>query len=83
MTRDELIDEALRLKTTDREFLVRRLIASLVESVEPPLDDVWYEQWIPEIRRRQEEIGSGRVNPLSWEEVQVRLQELVAPKSDS
>lgn len=72
--------QALQLSRIDREFLVRELIASLYEGGEPPLDDGWYEFWIPELRRRMKDYEEGRSQSLTWEEVKKGLEEMIAAK---
>jgi hypothetical protein len=55
-----LLAEALRLSKEDRGELTDRLL----ESTEPVLDPAWDE----EIRRRIEEVESGKAEVMSWEE---------------
>lgn len=66
----ELLEKALALSTQDRGVLIHRLIASLDEEAsEEGVEGAWDE----EIKRRVDDIRSGRVKTLPGEQV---LQEL-------
>ena len=66
----DLLQKALTLSTQDRGLLLNRLIESLDEG--PPEDGV-DEAWDDEIKRRIDDIRSGKVKMLDGEQV---LQEL-------
>ena len=66
----DLLQKALTLSTQDRGLLINRLIESLDEG--PPEDGV-DEAWDDEIKRRIDDIRSGKVKMLDGEQV---LQEL-------
>jgi putative addiction module component (TIGR02574 family) len=64
---DRLFEDAMRLPERDREELVARLAASLdAPDLHPELGD---DELTHEIERRAEEIASGRVKGVSWEQV--------------
>ena len=66
----ELLEKALALSTQDRGLLIDRLIASLDdEPAEQGIEAAWDE----EIKRRVDDIRSGRVKTIPGEQV---LQEL-------
>jgi putative addiction module component (TIGR02574 family) len=66
----DLLQKALTLSTQDRGLLINLLIESLDEG--PPEDGV-DEAWDDEIKRRIDDIRSGKVKMLDGEQV---LQEL-------
>lgn len=66
----ELLEKALALSTQDRGLLIDRLIASLDEA--PPEEGV-EAAWDEEIKRRVDDVRSGRVKTIPGEQV---LQEL-------
>jgi putative addiction module component (TIGR02574 family) len=66
----ELLKKALALSTQDRGALIDRLIASLDDE---PADEGVEAAWDEEIKRRVEDIRSGRVKTISGEQV---LQEM-------
>ncbi len=67
MTSDlkEIESSALKLDEKHRTELAKRLINSLDEQVDEKIEQAW----IDEINRRKEEIKSGKVTPISGEEV--------------
>ena len=67
----ELLEKALTLSTRDRGLLIHRLIASLDE--EAPEEGV-EAAWDEEIKRRVDDIRSGRVKTIPGEEVLRRLK---------
>jgi putative addiction module component (TIGR02574 family) len=81
--RKKVSRQALQLSRIDREFLVRELIESLYEGGEPPLDDGWYEFWVPELRQRMKDYEEGRTQALTWEEVKKGLEDLIASRNAS
>lgn len=68
----ELLEKALALSTQDRGLLINRLIASLDE--EAPEDDGVEAAWDEEIKRRVDDIRSGRVKTIPGEQVLGRLK---------
>ncbi len=71
MARDleTMVRNALELSESDRATLARLLI----ESLEPPPDPEVEELWAVEAERRWQEIESGAVQAVPWEEVRARL----------
>ncbi len=62
----ELLEKALALSTRDRSLLIDRLMASLdEESAEAGVEAAWDE----EIKRRIDDIRSGRVKTIPGEQV--------------
>jgi putative addiction module component (TIGR02574 family) len=72
MTREvsEVLEKALALSTQDRGLVIDRLIASLDEG---PAEEGVEEAWADEIKRRVDEIRSGKVKMIPGEEVRRRL----------
>jgi putative addiction module component (TIGR02574 family) len=68
----ELLEKALALSTQDRGLLIDRLIASLDEA--PPEEGV-EAAWDAEIKRRVDDIRSGRVKTIPGEQVLKELAE--------
>jgi len=71
----EVLDLALKLPETERELIVRQLVASL-EHHDPGYDEA-YEA---EIARRLEDIRSGKVELIPWEVVRKELMGEEAPE---
>jgi putative addiction module component (TIGR02574 family) len=67
----EVLEKALSLSTQDRGLLIDRLIASLDEE---PAEEGVEAAWDDEIKRRIEDIRSGRVKTVPGEEVLGRLK---------
>jgi len=61
----EIEHSALELDKKRRAELAKRLIKSLDEEVDSDIEQAW----IDEVTRRKEEIKSGKVSPISGEEV--------------
>ena len=72
MTRQvsEVLEKALALSTQDRGLIIDRLIESLDNE---PAEEGVEQAWSEEIKRRVEEIQSGRVEMIPGEEVHRRL----------
>jgi len=68
----ELLEKALALSTQDRGLLIDRLIASLDED---PADEGVEAAWDEEIKRRIDDIHSGRVRTIPGEQVLRELAE--------
>ena len=66
----ELLEKALALSTHERGLLIDRLVASLDEG---PAEGV-AAAWDNEIKRRVDDIRSGRVKTISAEQLLFRLQ---------
>ena len=67
----ELLEKALALSTQDRGLLIDRLIASLDEE---PAEEGVEAAWDDEIKRRVDDIRSGRVKTIPGEQVLARLK---------
>ncbi len=70
-TAEQVLTAALDLADDDRLELVEALIVSFQPPDQPPFDESWREV----IRRRSDELGSGRVTPVPWAEVKRRARE--------
>ena len=66
----EVLEKALTLSTQDRGLLIDRLIQSLDEG---PAEEGAEEAWAEEIKRRVDDIRSGKVKMIPEEEVRRRL----------
>jgi len=66
----EVLEKALSLSTQERGLLIDHLIESLDE--EPPEEGV-EQAWAEEIKRRVDDIRSGKVEMIPGEEVRRRL----------
>jgi putative addiction module component (TIGR02574 family) len=66
MEAGKLLKHALTLSDKERAELASHLIDSLDPTVEPDAELAWQE----EIARRLEEVESGRVRTIPWDEVQ-------------
>jgi putative addiction module component (TIGR02574 family) len=60
----ELLQTALKLSENERADLA----ASLIESLDQPFDADAREAWAEEIHRRLDELDSGAVKPIPWDE---------------
>jgi len=63
-----LLEKALALSVEEQEALADSLIANLGEKMEPGVAAAWD----AEIKRRIEELDSGKVKTIPWEEVRQR-----------
>jgi putative addiction module component (TIGR02574 family) len=66
----ELLADALRLDTTERAKLAAELLASLDGEPEEDVEAAWAE----EVERRMDEIESGAVKLVPWEDVKRRVE---------
>jgi putative addiction module component (TIGR02574 family) len=66
---NELFREALELTDNDRATLA----GLLIESLEMPPDPDVEAAWAAEAERRWQEIESGKVQTIPWEEVKAKL----------
>jgi putative addiction module component (TIGR02574 family) len=69
----EVLEKALALSTHDRGLIIDRLVESLDDE---PAEDGVEAAWSVEIKRRVEEIQSGKVDMIPGEEVDRRLARL-------
>jgi putative addiction module component (TIGR02574 family) len=65
MEAGELLKHALTLPEKERA----ELASSLIDSLDPTIDSDAEMAWQEEIVRRLEEVESGRVNTVPWEEI--------------
>ncbi len=72
----ELLQKALALPENERAELAGNLISSLDATVDQDVDAAWQQ----EVVRRLHEIQSGKVEPVSWEEVQQKGRMLLHGK---
>ncbi len=66
----EVLEKALALSVQERGLVIDRLIASFDEG---PADEGVEEAWAEEIKRRVEDIRSGKIKMIPGEEVRRRL----------
>jgi putative addiction module component (TIGR02574 family) len=69
----ELLQKALALPENERAELAGSLIASLDATVDQNVDAAWQQ----EVVRRLHEVQSGKVETISWEEVQQKGRTLL------
>jgi len=65
----DLLDQALGLPEEDRAELADRLLASLDEEPDPEVEEAWRQ----EVARRLEELHSGAVTSIPWEEIKAGI----------
>lgn len=65
----DLYDAALALPECERAELTAMLQASLTTRTE-----TLHPEWSEEIRNRAEEVDSGKVHPIAWEDIQRSIQ---------
>jgi putative addiction module component (TIGR02574 family) len=65
----QLFREAMELTDNDRATLAGLLIESLETETDPDIERAWAE----EAERRWQEIQSGKVQTIPWEEVRAKL----------
>lgn len=68
----ELLNAALALSEAERAELSELIAASLAAPT-----TTLHPAWSAEVRRRAEEVDSGKVQPIPWQEVQRKAQELL------
>ncbi|MGB9195572.1 MAG: addiction module protein [Terriglobales bacterium] len=68
----ELLKKALALAPEARAALAGSLLESLDETVDVSAE----EEWSREIARRMEELDSGKVKPIPWEEARRQISAL-------
>jgi putative addiction module component (TIGR02574 family) len=62
----ELLEKALALPENERAELAGKLLSSLDATVDPDADAAWQQELV----RRKQEVESGKVATVPWEEVQ-------------
>lgn len=67
---DDILNEAMRLSTTERAALAAALLASLDGEPEDEVEAAW----AAEIQRRTERVRSGEAKGRPWSEVRARLE---------
>jgi len=72
----ELLQKALALLENERAELAGNLISSLDATVDPDVDAAWQQ----EVVRRLQDIQSGKVDTVSWQEVQQKGRTLLHGK---
>lgn len=68
--RDELYREALQLSEAERA----ELAGMLLDSIEPSPDPDVEKAWLIEIERRMEQLDTGQVQSVPWDQVRARLR---------
>ncbi len=74
MEASDLLKQALTLCEKERAELASSLINSLDPTTDAGIEQIWQE----EIARRLEEVESGRVNTIPWEEVRRKGRALLS-----
>jgi len=69
----EIQDSALELDKNHRAELAKKLIDSLDQHFDEDIEQAW----IDEIKRRKAEIKSGKITPISGQEVHKAARELL------
>ena len=70
MSRDEILEQVLRLAPTERA----RLAADVLSSLEEPEEEI-AAAWTAELERRSEEVADGRVHPVDWDTTRLEILE--------
>ena len=73
---EELLRKALSLPDSERAELAGSLIASLEADIDPDVDAAWQK----EVARRRDEICSGSVTTIPWEQVKRKARTLLDGK---
>jgi putative addiction module component (TIGR02574 family) len=73
MQPNELLKQALNLPEKERA----ELAASLIDSLDPKVDEDVEAAWQAEIARRIEEIETGKARAIPWEEVREKGRRLL------
>ena len=73
MTRaaEQILRKALELDESDRATLA----GLLIESLDAAQEEGWAEAWAAEIQRRADQLDSGEVTTIPWEDVRARFVE--------
>jgi putative addiction module component, TIGR02574 family len=72
----ELLQKALALPENERAELAGTLISSLDAVIDPDVDAAWQQ----EIARRRDEVQSGEIKTVAWEDVQRKGRALLDGK---
>jgi len=72
----DLLQKALALSENERAELAGNLLSSLDTTVDPDVDAAWQ----LEVMRRLDEVQSGKVETIPWEEVQQKGRKLLHEK---
>jgi putative addiction module component (TIGR02574 family) len=72
----ELLEKALALPENDRAELAGNLISSLDTTIDPDVDAAWQN----EVAQRWQEVQSGEVKTIPWEEVRRKGRTLLNGK---
>ena len=70
---EELLQKALSLPDNERAELAGNLIASLDSNIDPDVDAAWQQ----EVARRWDEVRSGKVTTVPWDQVQREARTLL------
>ena len=73
---DELLEKAMSLPDQERA----ELASSLIDSLDPTVDEDAELAWQQEISRRMDEVKSGKVKTIPWREVQQKGRALLRRK---
>lgn len=73
MTREALLQEALKLPHTERADVAAELLASLDEEPADSLEEV-EKAWAAEIERRARRVRAGESEGVPWDEVKQRIE---------
>ncbi len=65
-----VLNEALSMNPAERA----RIAHCLIQSLEEPFDQSVDEQWIQLSQKRLEELESGAVQPVSWEQIKKEVR---------
>jgi putative addiction module component (TIGR02574 family) len=77
MTRETLLQEALKLPHTERADVAAELLASLDEEPADKLEEV-ERAWGAEIERRARRVLAGESAGVPWEQARQRIEECLA-----
>jgi len=70
---EELLQKALSLPDAERAELASSLLASLDTTIDPDVDAAWQH----ELARRLDEVRSGNVGTIPWDQVQRKARTLL------
>jgi putative addiction module component (TIGR02574 family) len=76
---EDLYQKALDLDERERAALAARLIESLDTEVEEGVEAAW----LAEVEHRMEELDSGKVQSIPWNELRARLHEKLKASNES
>lgn len=66
---EQILRKALELDESDRATLA----GLLIESLDAAQEEGWAEAWAAEIQRRTDQLDSGEVTTIPWEDLRARL----------